>query len=118
MTTIEDFQGKTALITGAADGIGAALAEALVQAGARVFASDIDAEKLKRTAARIGAESAPCDVSDEAAVAELVDRAWSEMGPIDLLCANAGVLVAAMQPNSVRQASRFMSALQSLSLRE
>jgi len=93
MTTIEDFQGKTALITGAADGIGAALAEALVQAGARVFASDIDAEKLKRTAARIGAESAPCDVSDEAAVAELVDRAWSEMGPIDLLCANAGVLV-------------------------
>lgn len=102
MNKIDRFEGKTALITGAADGIGAALAEALIGAGARVFASDIDAEKLKQTAARIGAESAPCDVSDEAAVAELVERAWFEIGPIDLLCANAGVIV----PGSILQASR------------
>ncbi len=102
MTKIESFEGKTALITGAADGIGAALAEALTEAGARVFASDINAAKLKETASRIGAESAPCDVSDEAAVAELVDRAWSEIGPIDLLCANAGVIV----PGSILEASR------------
>jgi NAD(P)-dependent dehydrogenase (short-subunit alcohol dehydrogenase family) len=99
---IESFEGKSALITGAADGIGAALAEALIEAGARVFASDINAEKLKETATRIGAEYAPCDVSDEAAVAELVERAWAEIGPLDLLCANAGVIV----PGSILDASQ------------
>lgn len=93
MTTMDDWTGKVALITGAADGIGAALAEALVAAGARVFASDIDAAKLKETAARLGVASAPCDVSDPQAVADLVERAWSELGPVDLVCANAGVIV-------------------------
>ncbi len=102
MAKIDSFEGKTALITGAADGIGAALAEALIGAGARVFASDIDAEKLKETAARIGAASAPCDVSDEGAVAELVEGAWSEIGPIDLVCANAGVIV----PGSILNVSQ------------
>ena len=102
MSQIEGFEGQVALITGAADGIGAALAEALVAAGARVFASDIDAEKLSKTAARIGAASAPCDVADEAAVAALVDQAWRELGPIDLLCANAGVIV----PGSILETSR------------
>lgn len=97
-----DFEGKAALITGAADGIGAALAEALVAAGARVFASDVDAEKLSKTAARIGAASAPCDVSDAEAVAELVDQAWQACGGLDLLCANAGVLV----PGSILETSR------------
>lgn len=102
MTKINDFEGKSALITGAADGIGAAMAEGLVRAGARVFASDIDGEKLKATATRIGAGYTRCDVSDEAAVADLVDQAWSEIGPIDLLCANAGVIV----PGSILDASR------------
>ena len=102
MTKIDDWNGKTALITGGADGIGAALAEALIQAGARVFVSDIDAPKLEDTAARIGAASAPCDVSDGAAVEDLVERAWSEIGPIDLVCANAGVIV----PGSILEVSR------------
>ncbi|MBJ18247.1 MAG: SDR family oxidoreductase [bacterium] len=102
MTRIDDFEGKTALITGAADGIGAALAEALTRAGAHVLASDIDVEKLKETSARIGCDWALCDVSDEGAVAELVDRAWSEIGPIDLVCANAGVIV----PGSILDVSR------------
>ena len=93
MSGLESFEGKTALITGAADGIGAALAGALVTAGAQVFVSDIDADKVKATGERIGAASAVCDVSDAAAVNDLVDRAWSQLGPIDLLCANAGVIV-------------------------
>ncbi|MAG30262.1 MAG: hypothetical protein CL908_05120 [Deltaproteobacteria bacterium] len=90
---MSDFEGKVALITGAADGIGFALASALGRAGARVFMSDIAADKLEERAAEIGAANAPCDVSDADAVAELVDRAWTEVGPIDLLCANAGVMV-------------------------
>jgi NAD(P)-dependent dehydrogenase (short-subunit alcohol dehydrogenase family) len=102
MQTIDDFEGKAALITGAADGIGLALSEALVGAGAQVFMSDIAEEKLAEAAARIGAAAAPCDVTDEKAVAGLVERAWSEVGPIDLLCANAGVIV----PGSILEASR------------
>jgi len=102
MQRLDDLRGKGALVTGAADGIGLALAEALARAGARVFMSDVAAEKLAAAAARIGARSAPCDVSDEPAVARLVERAWSEGGPIDLLSANAGVLVT----GSVLEASR------------
>jgi NAD(P)-dependent dehydrogenase (short-subunit alcohol dehydrogenase family) len=93
MSGLESFEGKTALITGAADGIGAALGEALIAAGANVFLSDIDAGKVKATGARMGAASAVCDVSDASAVSDLVDQAWSELGSIDLLCANAGVIV-------------------------
>ena len=93
MKKIEDYRGKAALVTGAADGIGAALVERLAAAGARVFASDIDAAKLDAMAARIGVEYAICDVSDEDAVEHLFDRAWSALGPIDLVCANAGVIV-------------------------
>ena len=102
MQKIDDFKGKAALITGGADGIGLALAEALSAAGARVFVSDIAAEKLKENAARIGAASAACDVTDESAVAELVERAWQEIGPIDLLCANAGVFA----PGSILDAQQ------------
>jgi len=99
---IEDFRGKTALVTGAADGIGAALAEALAAAGTRVFASDIDAAKLQATASRLGVDHAVCDVSDAEAVEALVERAWSTLGSIDLVCANAGVIV----PGSLLDATR------------
>jgi NAD(P)-dependent dehydrogenase (short-subunit alcohol dehydrogenase family) len=102
MARVEGFEGRHALVTGAAGGIGAALAEALVDSGASVFVSDIDAANLEQTAARIGAASAPCDVSDEEAVAELVERAASELGGLDLLCANAGVIV----PGSILETRR------------
>jgi NAD(P)-dependent dehydrogenase (short-subunit alcohol dehydrogenase family) len=90
-----DFQkldGRNVLITGGADGIGLALGESLRAAGASVFLVDVAAEKLARSAARIGAAHAACDVTDAAALERVVDRAWKELGPIDLLCANAGVV--------------------------
>ncbi|MCA9502120.1 MAG: SDR family oxidoreductase [Spirochaetaceae bacterium] len=99
---MDDWRGRTALVTGAADGIGFALCEALVARGARVFMSDVAAERLKERAASLGAACAPCDVSDAAAVDELVSRAWSELGPLDLLCANAGVIV----PGSILDAKQ------------
>lgn len=105
---MDDFRGKAALITGAADGIGLALAQGLVAAGARVFLSDIAAEKLKQSADAIGMPSAPCDVSDADAVDELVDRAWAEIGPIDLLCANAGVIVSGSILEARRQDIDFI----------
>lgn len=93
MAGIEDFEGRTALITGAADGIGAGLAGALIAAGARVMVSDIAADRLEAMADRLGCERAVCDVTDEAATRELVESAWAALGSVDLLCANAGVLV-------------------------
>jgi len=84
--------GKCALLTGAAGGIGFALAETLQTRGARVFLSDVDAARLAESAAKLGAASAPCDVRDAAAVDEVVDRAWQALGGLDLLCANAGVI--------------------------
>lgn len=98
----QDWTGKAALITGAASGIGAALGETLVARGASVLLSDIDSKNLEATASRIGAASAVCDVSDDAAVDELVEHAWSELGSLDLLCANAGVIV----PGSLLEISR------------
>ncbi len=93
MAGIKNFAGKTALITGGADGIGAGLAGAVKAAGAQVFIADIDADRLAATASRLGCESAVCDVTDEAAVEDLVESAWAALGSVDLLCANAGVLI-------------------------
>ncbi|MFK7898588.1 MAG: SDR family oxidoreductase [Myxococcota bacterium] len=102
MTQEPSFDGKTALITGGADGIGAALAEVLSSQGVRVFIADIDPDRLKATAERLGCESAVCDVTDEAAVEELVESAWAALGSVDLLCANAGVLI----PGSLLEVDR------------
>ena len=88
----EKLDDKGVLITGGADGIGLAMAEMFRSAGARVFVGDIAVEKLEKSAARIGASSAPCDVTDPDGLDRWVDRAWDEIGPIDLLCANAGVV--------------------------
>lgn len=94
MAGIDDLGGKTALVTGGADGIGAALAEAIQAAGGQVFLADIHEEKLEATAERLGCERAICDVTDEAAAEAVVDQAWEALGSVDLLCANAGVIVA------------------------
>jgi NAD(P)-dependent dehydrogenase (short-subunit alcohol dehydrogenase family) len=87
-----ELDDRSVLITGGADGIGLALGELFRSAGARVFLVDVDAGKLARSAARIGAASAVCDVADAAAVERAVEQAWQALGPIDLLCANAGVV--------------------------
>jgi NAD(P)-dependent dehydrogenase (short-subunit alcohol dehydrogenase family) len=92
-----ELQGKTAVVTGAASGIGRALAEHLGAAGARVAVSDIDFEGALRVAAGIESERpgsavpVACDVAVAADVGELVDRAEAAFGPVDLFCVNAGV---------------------------
>jgi NAD(P)-dependent dehydrogenase (short-subunit alcohol dehydrogenase family) len=92
-----ELQGKTAVVTGAASGIGRALAEQLSAAGARVVVSDIDFQGALRVAAGIEGERpgsavpVACDVALEGEVGTLVDRAEAAFGPVDLFCANAGV---------------------------
>lgn len=89
-----DVQGKIAVVTGAASGIGKALARSLTEHGATVVCADLNAEGAKAVASEIGAVARACDVSKESDIAALV--AWTEenVGPIDLFCSNAGILVA------------------------
>lgn len=92
-------QDKVAVVTGAAGGIGAALAEALLEAGARVVVSDLDGERLAATAERLaataGAESVVAvagDASNDADIARMITAAKEQLGgDVDIYFANAGV---------------------------
>ena len=86
------LENKTAIVTGAAKGIGLAIAEKLAAAGARVVLADIDGPGAEAAAARIpNAEGVACDVRDEAQVKQLVDDVVARHGHLDVLVANAGV---------------------------
>ncbi len=85
-----DFTGRRILITGAANGFGAAMAEQFRAAGAELVLADIEEGPLREVAARHGALSHVYDQADPAAVARLAAAA----GPVDILINNAGILVA------------------------
>lgn len=85
------LDGANVVITGAARGIGRAMAARFVAEGARVVVNDIDAEALADTAAAIGAIAAPGDAASEVGVAALLAHARAELGAIDIFCANAGI---------------------------
>jgi len=87
-----DLTGMTALVTGASGGIGSAIADALAAQGARLALSGTREERLREVAARIGGDPAilPCDLSDGAAVDQLVPRAVEALGQLDILVNNAG----------------------------
>jgi galactitol 2-dehydrogenase len=91
------LRGKTALITGAARGIGRAFAEAYVREGARVAIADINIEAAGRTAAEIGpaAQAVRLDLSDQASIDAAVAEAAAKMGGIDILINNAALFDAA-----------------------
>ena len=89
---MNDLAGRRVLITGAARGIGAALAERLHERGARVAVMGLEEELLASVAARCGdGWWAPCDVTDREAVEDAVERAVDELGGLDVVVANAGV---------------------------
>ncbi|MGH2835394.1 MAG: SDR family oxidoreductase [Solirubrobacteraceae bacterium] len=86
--------GQTAAITGAARGIGKATAQALLAKGMRVAIGDIDLAAAEQTAAELGpsAIAAPLDVTDRDSFAAFLDRAEEQLGPIDVLINNAGIM--------------------------
>ena len=89
-----DLTGKTALVTGATGGIGAAIARALHQAGATVSISGTRAAVLEELKAELGGARVhvlPCNLSDAAAVEKLVPEAEAAMGGLDILVNNAGI---------------------------
>ena len=85
-------QGKTALITGASSGIGAATAQELARAGARVILVARRPDQLSKVASSIGEAASfyTTDLRDAAAVASLSDRVTSEIGTPDIIVNNAG----------------------------
>lgn len=86
--------GRTAIVTGAAGGIGAALARALAEAGARVLVADLDGGRAEAVAAAIPGGRAigvGGDVSREDELRRMIATAERELGPVDLFAANAGV---------------------------
>lgn len=87
-------EGKIAVVTGAAGGIGGALVHALVDHGVQsVVAADLDGAGVERLSAELGASVAPrvLDVGDELATKAFVADVESSIGPIDVWFANAGV---------------------------
>jgi 2,3-dihydro-2,3-dihydroxybenzoate dehydrogenase len=91
------IEGKVALVTGAAQGIGEAIARAMAQYGAHVAAVDCNAERLGGVVSDILAEGGRAaafrlDVRDVSSVEEIVERIESEIGPIEILVHAAGIL--------------------------
>lgn len=102
METGRDFEGRRAIVTGAAAGIGRAIAFRLARAGARVGCLDVNESALAGVVADIDAEigneerkALPlvADVANETAVRRAVDRAVAELGGLDIVVNNAGIVI-------------------------
>lgn len=89
--------GKTALITGAARGIGQAFAEAYLREGAQVVIADIDEKRAVQTATAMGenACAVAMDVTDQASIDAAIEAAVARFGKIDILVNNAAIFTAA-----------------------
>ena len=95
----KSLQDKIAIVTGGAQGLGAALCHRLAREGAHVVVADLNLDGATQTAAEIAAQherrtlAVQVDVTDEPQVAALVDRTVAEFGRLDILVSNAGILI-------------------------
>lgn len=92
-----DLTGQTAIITGAATGIGEAIAERLARAGATVVVADLDIEGARTVASRLGRDAfaVKTDVADTDSIRRTVEEVLGNTGRIDILINNAGIAGAA-----------------------
>jgi len=98
---VQQLQGRVAVITGAASGIGQAMAQRFARAGMKVVLADIETDALQRALAQLQAMDAQAlavtvDVADAASVERLADATYAAFGDVHLLCNNAGVAAPAL----------------------
>lgn len=104
MTGTQDFDGMSALVTGGASGIGAAVAALLLARGARVAVLDRETKGVPD-----GVLAFEADVSDDAAVRDAVDRATGELGGLHTLVSNAGIgSIGTVEDNSDEEWGRVL----------
>ena len=91
---VRSLTGSVVAVTGGARGIGRATAAALVRKGARAAIGDLDLELARRTAGELGGAAAafPLNVADRDSFAAFLDRVEAEVGPVDALVNNAGIM--------------------------
>ena len=105
-----EFQGKIIILTGAAGGIGAALAHEFAQRGARLALCDLNAPALNVLSQELGALQMICDVTVESNIQAVVTEVEATLGPVDIFFSNAGFSTgepdhAASAPDRVWQAA-------------
>ena len=88
---MKDLQGRVAVVTGGASGIGKGIAKRLIAAGAKVVIADIEPGALSSTAREIGAIAMHVDVSAADSVAQLAQKIQQQFGTVHVVCNNAGV---------------------------
>lgn len=100
------LDGQTAFITGGAQGIGLAMAHSLAREGVRVAVADIDPDALEAARASLTRHAQPADVvcleldvRDRDAFADVADRVESRLGPVTVLCNNAGIRLPDLLPD-------------------
>ena len=110
-----DLKNKIAVVTGGAQGLGRAISLRLVCEGCKVVIADVNEQGVAATAAAIAAETAGCvlgvkvDVTKESDVKMLFDRAAQEFGRVDIVVANAGILIA--EPIAVADAEKWRAVM-------
>jgi NAD(P)-dependent dehydrogenase (short-subunit alcohol dehydrogenase family) len=96
-----ELGGKVAVVTGAAMGIGFAVAKALTDAGAQVVATDLDAEAGQQAATELGAHFIRADVAEDDDLARIIETAERFGGGLDILVNNAGGVLQLIQDDSL-----------------
>jgi len=93
MSNVIDLKGRTAVVTGGAQGFGKAITQRFVSSGAKVAVWDRDTALAEKTAQEIGSQVSviACDVTDPAAVAKATEATAKALGRIDILVNNAGI---------------------------
>jgi NAD(P)-dependent dehydrogenase (short-subunit alcohol dehydrogenase family) len=104
-----ELKGTRVVVTGATSGLGAAMAAALAEAGARVMVTGRDLARAEAAAAKLGASTIPwaLDVRDEHSAAACIARAGDAWGGIDMLVNNAGIGMRTVNPRFLSESQPF-----------
>jgi gluconate 5-dehydrogenase len=106
---LRELSAIRVLVTGATSGLGAAMAAALAEAGARVMVTSRDQARAEATATELGSSAIGCrlDVRDQRSVAACIDRARDTWGGIDMLVNNAGIGMRTVNPRFLSEPQPF-----------